>query len=539
MQYQVIINGQPLGQMDRADIERRAAAWKNSGAQIEILDPVSQSRATLADFLARPPQTVPPAPAGLIDQFDSSIPQGHFEVRVNGQLIGALPAPDILRRAQIWSNSAVEISSPVTGALSLDAWRRRIATRFDPLLWPASGDSHDYSIRVRGRTAPKRATRSEIEWQSANGLLDPAAEVADDQGASTPLAIFLAGNSPVRQPPPPPSPNPAPGPTPVPPPRPFSPPAVAPFGPGPYYVRVGASTLGPLDRDDIERRAAHWPAGAVQVAESAAGPYVPLPDFLRMPRPAASSGAAQAAKSGAAQAGQPSAAQAGQSGAAFRPAPTPHPFPVAAARSRKNLVNTIAGIAALVALLILGYYLYPRLFTPKTDVLLERAQQALNSGDFSSAARLLEKAGTPDAKVQLATLYKNGLGVSQDNQKAVSLLTDAANAGSPLAQNMLGLWYANGDGVPADPTAAISWYRKAAQQGNPDAASLLALAYAGGDGVQQDPAQAYEWFIVAAHEGSSYAASQRDLLGQALDDSQRSQAESDAQQELSRMGRTQ
>jgi TPR repeat protein len=530
MFYEVNINGQPLGRMERADIERRAAAWKSAGAQVEILDPVLHLNVSLAAFLARPPQTVPSPPPGLIDQFDSNIPQGHYEVRVNGQLIGTLSAPDILRRAHIWSNASVEISSPVTGALAFDAWRQRIAARFEPLLWPASGDARCYSIRIRGQRSPKRATRSEIEWHAANGILDPGVEIVDDQGASAPLSDFLNGNFPARQSAPTPSPgfasSSSPGQWPV---YQAPKPVIQPFGPGPYYVRVGASTLGPLDRDDIERRAAHWPSGIVQVAESAAGPFVPLVDFLRMLRPAAVQVAAQVYVPYAAQyPGQPPAAIQAQ-GKPFHPGGhgfigycqsiLNRAFPAGAARRNKILYFTAGAVALCVVVALFFAFVHK-----DAAAKMQAARDALQNGEFEAAAKQLDGIDLPEAKFDLACLYKNGLGVLQDSQKAVKLMTDAANSGAPLAQTMLGLWYANGDGVTTDPSQAVIWYQKAAPKDS-NATVLLAMSYMTGTGVEESPAKAYEWFTVAEKQGNSYATEQKKEMSVLLDEQERDAAE--------------
>jgi len=165
---------------------------------------------------------------------------------------------------------------------------------------------------------------------------------------------------------------------------------------------------------------------------------------------------------------------------------------------------------------------------------LGNAEQAMNNGDYAGAATLLKSSDTPEAKFELACLYKNGLGVEQDTQEAVSLLTDSANAGLPLAETMLGVWYANGDGVAADPAAAVVWYHKAAAQGDSNASELIGLAYGSGDGVEQDNAKAYMWFTVAGKQGNSDADSQKDLIGNMLEPAQKEAAENDAQAELER-----
>lgn len=162
------------------------------------------------------------------------------------------------------------------------------------------------------------------------------------------------------------------------------------------------------------------------------------------------------------------------------------------------------------------------------DAQMQVARDTLQNGDFDVAAKQLASIDLPEAKFDLACLYKNGLGVTQDTQQAVKLMTDASDAGSPLAQTMLGLWYANGDGVTADPAKAAQLYKQAAAK-DPNATVLLAMAYATGSGVEESPVKAYEWYTVAEKQGNSYAAEQKQEMSVLLDDQERFNAEQAAQ----------
>lgn len=183
--------------------------------------------------------------------------------------------------------------------------------------------------------------------------------------------------------------------------------------------------------------------------------------------------------------------------------------------------GVVSGLAALVLATLL-------FFVGSDAARMKAAQTALNTGDFDLAVAKLNGLTAPKAKFDLAFLYKNGLGVEQDPQKAVDLMTEAAKADYPLAQTTLGLWYANGDGVPADPVAAVVWYGRAAAQGDSNASALIAMAFATGAGEPEDPEKAYEWFSVAEMQGNSYAREQQQQLSVILTDDERSQAELDA-----------
>ncbi len=76
------------------------------------------------------------------------------------------------------------------------------------------------------------------------------------------------------------------------------------------------------------------------------------------------------------------------------------------------------------------------------------------------------KQGVPSAQYQLGLSYKEGEGVPQDDEQAVSWFRKAAEQGYAPGQNYLGILYEKGRGVPKDDTQAAAWYRKAATQGH-------------------------------------------------------------------------
>ncbi|KAI9193507.1 uncharacterized protein BJ171DRAFT_571707 [Polychytrium aggregatum] len=74
----------------------------------------------------------------------------------------------------------------------------------------------------------------------------------------------------------------------------------------------------------------------------------------------------------------------------------------------------------------------------------------------------------PMAHFHLARCYRTGLGVDQDQIKALELYRDLADRGMAQAQIALGDCYEDGDGVDQDYDTAIEWYSKAADQGSED-----------------------------------------------------------------------
>ncbi len=76
------------------------------------------------------------------------------------------------------------------------------------------------------------------------------------------------------------------------------------------------------------------------------------------------------------------------------------------------------------------------------------------------------KNGNLDAKLFLASCYKDGFGVNQDAAKAAELFREVADAGYVFVQNFMGHFYEKGNGVKQNLSEAVEWYKKAADGGN-------------------------------------------------------------------------
>ena len=113
--------------------------------------------------------------------------------------------------------------------------------------------------------------------------------------------------------------------------------------------------------------------------------------------------------------------------------------------------------------------------------------------------------GDADAQLELGYMYRNGLGVSQDNAKAVEWYRKSAEQGNADGQCRLGYMYDNGMGVSQDNAKAVEWYRKSAEQGNATAQYNLGVMYYYGRGVSQDYAKAVEWYRKSAEQGNAKA----------------------------------
>lgn len=137
--------------------------------------------------------------------------------------------------------------------------------------------------------------------------------------------------------------------------------------------------------------------------------------------------------------------------------------------------------------------------------------------DMKAAVDLLRRAvdlGEPRAASRLGTLVlygANGVGISKDVNKGMTLLQQAAEAGAfggPLtlvAMNTIGEAYYTGlVGNGPDLRTALGWYRKAADYGWPEAMFNLGMMHMEGEGgLVKSDAAALPWFRRAAELGDA------------------------------------
>ncbi|MDD2870210.1 tetratricopeptide repeat protein, partial [Neomegalonema sp.] len=129
------------------------------------------------------------------------------------------------------------------------------------------------------------------------------------------------------------------------------------------------------------------------------------------------------------------------------------------------------------------------------------AAAAFERRDFAEAAALWEERanqGDMEATSQLGNLYRLGLGVRRDPERARNLLRLAADAGVSEAQISLGLMHVKGEGLPVDAAEGARWIRRAADQGDAAGQYNLALLHENGLGVPRDLGQARRWLQSAA-----------------------------------------
>ena len=141
------------------------------------------------------------------------------------------------------------------------------------------------------------------------------------------------------------------------------------------------------------------------------------------------------------------------------------------------------------------------------EAALSKANAAFARGDYAEAARLywpLAEAGDAEAQAQLGAMYRDGLGLPQDDDQALIWSLYAALQNNPTAHYSLGVLYRRGRGLTLEGAIdqSTKLLRRAAAQGQPDALIRLAeIAAKSRDG----EAEALYWYRQAAEIGHAEA----------------------------------
>ena len=165
----------------------------------------------------------------------------------------------------------------------------------------------------------------------------------------------------------------------------------------------------------------------------------------------------------------------------------------------------------------------------------------LSNEDKRSVIEMLERdwedGGSASIAYQLGRIWRDGLGVIPDDEKAemwfyraaesrhsdaqyalakllqnqrriieaIPWYEQAAENGNPFASYQLGKLYLSGEGIPKNETRAVEHFTNAAEQGNAQAQYILGKFYLLGQEVEQDYAKAEHWLSQAAGQGHAYA----------------------------------
>ena len=124
----------------------------------------------------------------------------------------------------------------------------------------------------------------------------------------------------------------------------------------------------------------------------------------------------------------------------------------------------------------------------------------------------LARQGDLASQIELANVYRKGIGITQDYKRAVQWFTLAAEQGDAVSQYNLGIMYSFGLGVVPDYKPAVKWYTMAAEQGNPLAQYNLGRLYYLGKGVPENLVYSYMWANQASSNGFDMGSELTELL---------------------------
>lgn len=115
--------------------------------------------------------------------------------------------------------------------------------------------------------------------------------------------------------------------------------------------------------------------------------------------------------------------------------------------------------------------------------------------------RLAADRGDRNAIFAIGMMHVDGrAGLPRDPAAAKALFERAAALGHPAAGYNLGIMAMSGQGGPADAVQAARWFQGAADLGNADAQYALAVLFKDGNGVPADPLRAAEYMGKAARQ---------------------------------------
>ena len=146
---------------------------------------------------------------------------------------------------------------------------------------------------------------------------------------------------------------------------------------------------------------------------------------------------------------------------------------------------------------------------------------ALDAGRYDEALfhiSLLAANDDPRAQYTMGVMYRQGLGVAQDDREALLWYLAAAEAGHMLGQYAAGLAFDRGIGADRDVGNALHYLREAALQGHAAApVQIGAIHYLGTD-IDVDHVRAYFWWQIAADRNAPGAAQNMFRLRQEISD---------------------
>lgn len=118
------------------------------------------------------------------------------------------------------------------------------------------------------------------------------------------------------------------------------------------------------------------------------------------------------------------------------------------------------------------------------------------------------EAGNAGAQYALGKLYRDGIHVEKDIQRAVTMFTTAAEQKNEYAAYQLGRLYLAGTDISKNVPEAVKWLTLSSDLGNAYAQYALAKLYLVGDGVSKDVDEAIRLLTLSAEQKNEFAAYQ-------------------------------
>ncbi|MDD4883970.1 tetratricopeptide repeat protein [Sulfuricurvum sp.] len=154
-----------------------------------------------------------------------------------------------------------------------------------------------------------------------------------------------------------------------------------------------------------------------------------------------------------------------------------------------------------IVLVIIGVIVYLEFFQ-KNDY--QKGLNAYEREDYTQASHYFEKAcenGNTDGCFNLAQMYDQGEGFSENDVKAVEYFTKACDGNDFQGCFNLGMMYANGNGVTKNKFKAVELFDKACKGGEGNGCFNLAYAYNKGIAVNQNKLTAMKLYGRACELG--------------------------------------
>ena len=162
----------------------------------------------------------------------------------------------------------------------------------------------------------------------------------------------------------------------------------------------------------------------------------------------------------------------------------------------------------------------------KADAYL-RGFQALEQKDYKTAfyyLSLFAANGDARANYNLGVMYREGLGVDQDDVEALTYFIAAAEDGHMLGNYAVGLAFLRGRGSDIDAEAALIYLEEATLLGHALSPLKMGQVYFEGKQIEKDVVTAHFWWSVARDRNAPGATEHLDRLSSHMTKEQKQQA---------------